>query len=103
MLSHGGAVSGFVAQNTVIPSTRSAVVFLSNTDFSPIGAAESGTVAKVMPKSPDVPTVAGAPGARRGEKVPRRSSSEGRSTASTLGEDFSAFLRRTRSPPARGR
>src|SRR5438046_3036877 len=38
VLSHGGATSGFVAQNTVIPRTRSAVVLLSNSDYSRIGA-----------------------------------------------------------------
>ncbi len=59
VLSHGGAVSGFVAQNTVIPATHSAVVLLSNTDFSPIGALNQELVAKLMPKSPDVPTIAG--------------------------------------------
>ena len=36
VLRHGGAVSGFVAQNTVIPVTRSAVVLLANTDFAAI-------------------------------------------------------------------
>ena len=37
-LSHGGAVSGFIAQNTVIPATKSAVVMLANTDFAAVGA-----------------------------------------------------------------
>ena len=32
--SHGGAVSGFAAQNTVVPRTRSAVVVLSNAEAS---------------------------------------------------------------------
>ena len=59
VLSHGGAVSGFVAQNTVIPATRSAVVLLSNTDFSPIGALNQELVSKLMPRGVDVPAIKG--------------------------------------------
>jgi CubicO group peptidase (beta-lactamase class C family) len=33
VLSHGGAVSGFLAFNTAIPRTKSAVVVLANTDY----------------------------------------------------------------------
>src|SRR6266545_3553903 len=58
VLSHGGATSGFVAQNTVIPRTRSAVVVLSNSDFSPIGALNQELVAKLIPRV-DVPAVRG--------------------------------------------
>src|SRR4029077_15987262 len=50
VLTHGGAVSGFVAQNTVIPSTKSAVVLLSNSDFSPIGALNQALVAMLIPQ-----------------------------------------------------
>jgi hypothetical protein len=90
VLSHGGAVSGFVAQNTVIPATHSAVVLLSNTDFSPIGALNQELVAKLMPKSPDVPTIADDR-ARCGDQVPREL---GRGTVdhATLGDDFNEFL-----------
>ena len=58
-LSHGGAVSGFVAQNTVIPSTKSAVVLLSNTDFAAVGALNQELVASLMPHV-DVPVIHGA-------------------------------------------
>jgi CubicO group peptidase (beta-lactamase class C family) len=33
VLSHGGAVSGFLAQNALLPATRSAVVLLTNSEF----------------------------------------------------------------------
>jgi CubicO group peptidase (beta-lactamase class C family) len=93
VLSHGGAVSGFVAQNTVIPSTRSAVVVLSNSDFSPIGALNQELVAKVMPKSPDVPTVAGLSAIDAAKKF-LTELERGQVDRASLGEDFSVFLTR---------
>jgi CubicO group peptidase (beta-lactamase class C family) len=91
VLSHGGAVSGFVAQNTVIPATHSAVVLLSNTDFSPIGALNQELVAKVMPKSPDVPAVAGATALAAATKF-LTELERGTVDRSSLGDDFSDFL-----------
>jgi len=58
-LSHGGAVSGFVAQNTVIPSTKSAVVLLSNSDFAAIGPLNQELIAALLPHV-DVPVIHGA-------------------------------------------
>jgi CubicO group peptidase (beta-lactamase class C family) len=91
VLSHGGATSGFVAQNTVIPATRSAVVLLSNSDLSPIGELNQALVAKVMPRSPDVPVIAGAPALDAARKF-LVELEKGVVDRSTLGADFSAFL-----------
>jgi D-alanyl-D-alanine carboxypeptidase len=91
VLSHGGAVSGFVAQNTVIPATRSAVVLLSNTDFSPIGALNQELVSKLMPRGVDVPIVSG-PSAVDAAKKFLSELEKGRVDRSTLGEDFNVFL-----------
>jgi D-alanyl-D-alanine carboxypeptidase len=91
VLSHGGAVSGFVAQNTVIPATKSAVVLLSNTDFSPIGALDQELVSKLMPRSPDVPVIAGATALAAARKF-LEELEKGTVDRSTLGEDFSLFL-----------
>jgi D-alanyl-D-alanine carboxypeptidase len=91
ILSHGGAVSGFVAQNTVIPATRSAVVVLSNTDFSPIGELNSELVRRVMPPNPDVPQVAGASALDAAQKF-LRALEKGTVDRASLGEDFSQFL-----------
>jgi D-alanyl-D-alanine carboxypeptidase len=91
VLSHGGAVSGFVAQNTVIPATRSAVVLLSNSDFSPIGALNQELVSKLMPRGVDVPTVAG-PAALEAAKKFLTELEKGTVDRSTLGEDFTLFL-----------
>jgi hypothetical protein len=91
VLSHGGAVSGFVAQNTVIPATRSAVVMLSNTDFSPVGALNQQLVAKLLPPSGDIPSIAGASAIDAARKF-LADLEKGRVDRSTLGEDFSVFL-----------
>ena len=98
MLSHGGAVSGFVAQNTVIPSTRSAVVLLLEYRLLADRRAQSAARAKLMPQRPDVPAIAGATGARGGEEV-SHGARERAVDRATLGEDFSLFLSRKRSPP----
>jgi D-alanyl-D-alanine carboxypeptidase len=91
VLSHGGAVSGFVAQNTVIPATKSAVVLLSNTDFSPIGALNQELVSTLMPRSPDVPVIAGATALGAARRF-LSDLEKGTVDRSTLGEDFSLFL-----------
>lgn len=91
VLSHGGAVSGFVAQNTVIPATRSAVVLLSNTDFSPIGALNQELVSKVMPRGVDVPIVAGRSALDAAKKF-LSDLEKGRVDRTTLGEDFNLYL-----------
>jgi D-alanyl-D-alanine carboxypeptidase len=91
VLSHGGAVSGFVAQNTVIPATRSAVVMLSNTDFSPVGALNQQLVAKLLPPSGDIPSIAGASAIDAARKF-LIDLEKGQVDRSTLGEDFSVFL-----------
>ena len=91
ILSHGGAVSGFVASNTVIPATHSAVVLLSNTDFSPIGALNQELVAKLMPKSLDVPVVAGRTALEAATKF-LTELEQGTVDRSTLGDDFNVFL-----------
>ena len=90
VLRHGGAVSGFVAQNTVIPATRSAVVVLANTDFAAIDEINQAIVPKLMPQV-DVPTIQGLPplDAARAFLSGLR---QGTVDRSTLGDDFNAFL-----------
>jgi D-alanyl-D-alanine carboxypeptidase len=91
ILAHGGAVSGFVAQNTVIPATRSAIVMLSNTDFSPIGQLNSQLVQMLVPRNADVPTVAGATALEAARKF-LLDLEKGSVDRGSLGDDFSAFL-----------
>ena len=91
VLSHGGAVSGFVAQNTVIPATKSAVVLLSNTDFSPIGELNAELVRRALPPNPDVPQVRGL-GALEAAQQFLSALEKGTVDRTTLGDDFNQFL-----------
>jgi D-alanyl-D-alanine carboxypeptidase len=88
--SHGGAVSGFVAQNTVIPGSRSALVVLSNSDFSPVGALNQELLAKLLP-SVDVPTVRGLTALEAAKKF-LSELEQGRVDRSTISADFDAYL-----------
>jgi len=91
ILSHGGAVSGFVAQNTVIPATRSAVVVLSNTDFSPIGELNSELVRRMLPPNADIPQVKGASALDAAQKF-LQALEKGTVDRQSLGDDFNQFL-----------
>jgi CubicO group peptidase (beta-lactamase class C family) len=88
--SHGGAVSGFVAQNTIIPSTKSALVVLSNSDFSPVGALNQELIAKLLP-SADVPVVHGLSALDAARKF-LTDLEQGRVDRSTISPDFDAYL-----------
>ena len=90
VLSHGGAVSGYVAQNTVIPATRSAVVMLANTDFAAVGALNQALVAKLIPRV-DVPEIRGAPAVDAARKF-LLGLEKGTVDRATLGADFDAYL-----------
>jgi len=90
VLSHGGATSGFVAQNTVIPRTRSALVLLSNSDFSPIGALNQELVAKLIPRV-DVPAIRGRSALEAAQKF-LADLEKGTVDRATLAPDFDAFL-----------
>ena len=89
--SHGGAVSGFVAQNTILPNTKSALVVLSNSDFSPVGELNQILLSKLLPASADVPTVHG-PSALEAAKKFLADIEQGRVDRSTISADFDAYL-----------
>jgi D-alanyl-D-alanine carboxypeptidase len=61
VLSHSGAISGFVAYNAVVPRTRSAVVLLANTEGASVGDLHQTLLALVLMPPATVPTVAGPP------------------------------------------
>ncbi|HSF14965.1 MAG TPA: serine hydrolase domain-containing protein [Vicinamibacteria bacterium] len=61
VLSHGGALSGFVASNAFVPSTRSAVVLLASVDFAALGDVPDAILAKLLPRSARLPGIAGPP------------------------------------------
>ncbi len=91
VLSHGGAVAGFVAQNVVIPATRSAVVLLANTDFGAVGALQQAIVAELMPPHADVPEIHG-PAALAAARTFLEGLARGTVNRSTLAPDFDDYL-----------
>ncbi len=91
VLSHGGAVAGFVAQNTIIPATRSAVVLLANTDFSAIGPLNQQIVQMLLPRGIDVPVIHGATALDAAKKF-LGDLEKGTVDRASLGEDFSIYL-----------
>ena len=88
--SHGGAVAGFVAQNTIIPASRSALVLLSNSDFSPIGPLQQELLAKLLP-SVDIPVVRGLPALEAAKKF-LSELEQGHVDRATVSPDFDAYL-----------
>jgi len=91
VLSHGGAVSGYVAENTMIPATKSAVVLLSNSDFSPIGELNQQLVSMLLPKGVDAPIVAGVSAEAAAKKF-LADLERGTADRSTLDDDFNFYL-----------
>jgi carboxylesterase type B/CubicO group peptidase (beta-lactamase class C family) len=89
MLSHGGAVSGSVTQNTVLPASRSAVVLLANSETG-LGELSNALVAKLLPQT-DLPKIGGLP-ALDAAKAYLNQLERGTVDRSTLSEDFSAHL-----------
>ena len=101
VLSHGGAVSGFSAQNTLIPSTKSAVIVLSNYETAGAGTLgsrlltvlmgpASSTTAAATPR-PAAPRIAG-PEARDAALDMFHQLQAGRVDRARLGEEFSVYL-----------
>ncbi len=92
ILSHGGAVSGFRASNTLIPATRSAVVVLMNDEKSD-GAIVSTIVNLLKPKETvaDVPKVDGPP-AKEAALDFFHQMQAGKLDRSKLAEEFSVYL-----------
>ena len=87
VFTHGGAVSGFIARNTFIPQTRSAVVVVISDDGGPLAnAIVERALSVAMPaRAANLPVTTGPSAARedRGE-IPRVSGPEPGTTASAL-------------------
>ena len=99
VLTHGGAVSGFTAQNTVVPATRSAVVLLTNADFGSLGELNRAILAKLMPHM-NVPAIHGPPALQAATAFLGQLQS-GRVDRATLGDDYNAYLTAERLAGAR--
>jgi CubicO group peptidase (beta-lactamase class C family) len=121
VLSHNGAVNGFYALNIVVPSTRSALVLLSNlSSYSDVNVVYNELAALVLPKvepqpapAPEpkpaapaaktgIPAIAGPPAAEQA-KAFFRALQEGRVDRRGLGEEFDVFLKDASIAPAAAR
>jgi CubicO group peptidase (beta-lactamase class C family) len=91
ILSHGGAVSGFTASNTMIPTTRSAAVLLSNLDSGAGGIFPKLMEAILPAQQAGVPAIAG-PSAVEAQKLMLAAYQAGKVDRSLLGEEFNWFL-----------
>jgi D-alanyl-D-alanine carboxypeptidase len=99
VLTHGGAVSGFTAQNSVIPATRSAVVLLSNQDFGSLGELNRAILARLMPRA-NLPVIHGASAPVTAAAFLTQLQ-KGQVDRAFLGDDFSAYLTPERLAEAR--
>jgi D-alanyl-D-alanine carboxypeptidase len=96
LLMHGGAVSGFLAVNAMIPRTKSAVILLANSEHLDPSALHR-TVFNLLLKdqarreAPEVPKVRG-PSPKEAALAFLHQMQEGKVDRDQLGEEFNVFL-----------
>ena len=90
VLRHTGAVSGFAAYNAVIPSTRSAIIMLSNKE-SALGPLPGQLLALLLKEEPNVPKIA-RPSAATTVKTIFAALQSGKVNRNQFGADFNHFL-----------
>jgi hypothetical protein len=93
ILSHNGAVAGFYALNSCVPSTKSAVVVLSNfDDYDGVDGIYAKLLGAILATAaPYIPTISGPP-AVEAHKLMFKSLQEGKVDRSLLGAEFNWFL-----------
>jgi CubicO group peptidase (beta-lactamase class C family) len=95
VLSHGGAVSGFLAQNALIPRTKSAVILLSNAEHVDLAALHRELLGLLLKdqarREEDVPIVQG-PSTKEAAIALFRQMQAGAVDRSKLGEEFSLYM-----------
>ncbi|MGD9905334.1 MAG: serine hydrolase domain-containing protein [Vicinamibacterales bacterium] len=92
VLQHSGGVSGFGARNAMVPSSRSAVAVMANSDWASgvLDAIESAVLAQLMPAA-DAPVVAGPPAREMALDLVAQIRA-GQVNRALLGEEYDAFL-----------
>jgi len=91
ILAHNGAVSGFVAWNATIPSTRSAVVMLCNQDGG-LGSLPNQVLSLLLKEpAPSVPIIGGRSAAEAVKKT-FASLQQGRVNRGEFSEEFNHYL-----------
>ncbi|MFO0810073.1 MAG: serine hydrolase domain-containing protein [Gemmataceae bacterium] len=95
VLGHGGAVSGFLAQNAFIPRTKTAVVLLSNAENVDAGALHRRVFGLVLKEQESreqtVPVVKGPPAKDAAIELFKQMQA-GTVDAAKLGEEFALFM-----------
>jgi D-alanyl-D-alanine carboxypeptidase len=96
VLSHGGAVSGFLSVNAMIPRSRSAVILLANTEHLPSDSIHSTILNLLLDDdkkqgNPHVPKVSGPPAKEAALDFLHQMQS-GKLDLDRLGEEFSLFV-----------
>lgn len=90
ILGHSGGVAGFNTQNVFIPSTRSGIVLISNTEGFSAGPILNAAVDMLIPHV-TVPTIAGLSAVDAATQF-LASLEQGTMDRGTLSDDFNAFL-----------
>jgi hypothetical protein len=92
VLAHEGEVAGFQACNTVVPSSKSAVVILSNCEeWTSVEELQAALVNLVLAEASHVPRVSGPPAGDAAAAFLRQLQS-GQVDRKQLGEEYSFFL-----------
>lgn len=102
VLAHGGAVSGYLSFNTVIPRTKSAVILLVASDHGSPGDVHSAILGLVLAESRVVPKVRG-PAAKDAAAELVRQLATGVVDRAKLGAEFSEYLTPARLAEAKAR
>ena len=89
-MDHSGAVSGFMAGNTLVPATRSAVVVLSNCE-QPIGDLRNALFEALTQKSMPIPEIKGKSAVDAATELLHQFQS-GRLERGHFGDDFNQFV-----------
>lgn len=90
ILAHSGAVSGFFAQNALAPSSRSAVIVLSNCERG-IGGLKNQILDLLLEDPVTLPTVSGPPAAEAASRF-LRELQNGKIDRNRLGAAYARFL-----------
>jgi CubicO group peptidase (beta-lactamase class C family) len=91
VLSHTGALSGFVASNAFVPSTRSGVVLLTSVDFASLGDLPDAILAKLLPRPAGLPAIAGPPAIEAASAL-LEELRRGSVDREALGEEYGIYL-----------